>query len=82
MVYRTLGVGLPKSVKEKLTKEGANLTDFFPKRSNMKAGPPFFTSTLGLLENTVPATDEELRVEKPAVIKAPSPSYFDLEAAI
>ncbi len=70
MVYRTIGVPLPKSVKDKLTKSGADLADFFPKRANMKAGPVFFTSTLGLLEDKPPATDEELRGEKPVVVKA------------
>lgn len=58
MIYRLLGEPLPKVVREKLLVEGADFSDMFPKKSNLKPGPTFYNNSLGLLIDQPPSTDE------------------------
>ena len=67
MVYKLVGVAVPKPIAEKLKSEGADITDFFPVKNNQKPPPPVYAGVLGLLEGKSPATDEELK--RPALKK-------------
>ena len=68
MVYKVMGLVLPKSIRRILTKGGADFSDYFPVESNNNAGPISTKSTLGLIEYTKPATDAQLREDKPPEI--------------
>ena len=39
MVYKVMGLSLPKSIQRILTKGGADFTDYFPVEFNITAGP-------------------------------------------
>ena len=60
MVYKLMGAALPKNIRDKLAKGGADLSDYFPAGANLKPGSSFAKSTLGLLFDIPPMTDEDL----------------------
>lgn len=60
MIYRILGESLPKAIREKLLLQGADFSDMFPKKNNLKPGPTFYKSSLGLILDVPPAEDSEL----------------------
>lgn len=61
MVYRLMGCTLPKSIRTKLAKGGADFSDYFPPLPNNKPGPYMLRGMFGNIEIKEPATDEELQ---------------------
>ena len=61
MAYKILGLTLPKPIRTKLAQAGADFSDYFPVRTNMKPGHSFLKCSLGLLEDKVAESDSELR---------------------
>ena len=61
MVYKTLGIGIPWPIRQKLLLEGADFSDMFPYVPNNKIGPFHINTMLGMVEFKNPSTDAELR---------------------
>ena len=57
MVYKLMGLTIPKPIREKLAKRGADFSDYFPPQQNSKPCHTVFKGTLGLIEDKPPATD-------------------------
>ena len=51
MVYKILGMTIPKPMREKFAKGGADFSDFFPVNANKKATHAVFKSALGFVES-------------------------------
>ena len=62
MVYKLMGLPIPKPIKEKLAKGGADFSDYFPVRTNTKPTSTVIKGSLGFITDDKPATDEELKV--------------------
>ena len=60
MVYKIMGLPLPKPIREKFAKGGADFSDYFPVAANKKATHTVFKSTLGFVEDLPIPTDEQL----------------------
>ena len=65
MVFKLLGVQLPKGMRDKLARNGADLSDFLPQKANNN--PPHFVyrGHLGVIEDKPPASDDQLRASRP-----------------
>ena len=51
MVYKILGITVPKVIREKLTNEGVEFADYWPGEKNAAVPPEIIKGTLGLIEN-------------------------------
>ena len=63
MVYQLMGMSVPKQIRDKLAKQGADFSeysDYFPMRQNSKACHKVTVGQLGLIEEKPPAKDSEL----------------------
>ena len=60
MVYKLLDTTLPKFIRDKLAKGGADFSDYFPLKTNTKTTSNFLRGTLGLLHDIPPPTDQDL----------------------
>ena len=60
MVYKVLGLTLPKPLRDKFAKGGADFSDYFPTAANLKPTVTIYKSSLGLIEEREPPTAEEL----------------------
>ena len=60
MVYKILGMTIPKPLREKFAKGGADFSDFFPVTANKKATHAVFKSALGFVESLPNPTQEQL----------------------
>ena len=61
MVYKLMGLPIPKPIREKLAKGGADFSDYFPVRNNTKPTNTVMKGSLGFITDATPATDEELK---------------------
>ena len=82
MVYKLMGMFIPKPIREKLVKGGADFTDFFPQRANNNACHNIYRGTLGLVEMKPPAEDHELVHPDKKKKEDESPFTMELEAAL
>ena len=60
MVYKIMGLTIPKPMREKFQKGGADFSDYFPVTSNRKATHTVFKCTLGFVEVKPDPTNEQL----------------------
>lgn len=60
MVYRVMGMTIPKPVREKLLKGGADFSDYFPQRANSKPCHNVLKGSLGLIEDKPDPEDSDL----------------------
>ena len=60
MVYKLMGLNLPKVLREKFAKGGADFSDYFTVAANQEATHSVFKCSLGLVEVKPDPTDEQL----------------------
>ena len=60
MVYKIMGLLMPKPLREKFAQGGADFSDYFPVASNKRATHTVFKSTLGFIEDLPIPTSEQL----------------------
>ena len=82
MVYKVMGLAIPKKVKDKLLKGGADFSDYFPQRANTKPCHNVYKGALGLIEDKPPATDEELIEPGKKKKEVETPFAAELDAAM
>ena len=82
MVYKVMGMTIPKYVRERLAKGGADFADYFPQRANNKPCHNVYRGTLGLIEDKPAAEDEELVHPDKKKKEDESPFAVELEAAM
>ena len=51
MVYKILGITVPKAIRDKLTNEGVEFTDYWPGEKNQAVPHEVTKSSLGLIEH-------------------------------
>ena len=82
MVYRVMGMAIPKNIREKLAKGGADFADYFPQRANNNPCHNVYKGTLGLIEIKPAAEDHELvHPDKKNKVDV-TPFTLELEAAL
>ena len=78
MVYKILGITVPKAIRDKLTNEGVEFADYWPGERNQAVPHEVTKSTLGLIEHASISELDLLRTRRKAK-EVSGPSEAELQ---